>query len=666
MRQWLTVLAAVLLGAALAASAGAPPVRAGTAPDPAWNAGAVSRIESAVASHAPVFAHRTCDVTAPKYASTVRQVTDGQNSAVQSTVWYYGDAINAAIRDCHARGGGVVEIPATGSRSGGGTYYSGAITLLSGVNLRIDTGATVKFVRNPSNAFYPVVPTSYQGYDVDDYEPPVYALNQRDVAVTGGGTLDAQDNVGGGWTLPPAQAGAPSGTFAALGQLSAGKVAPGQRIFSDDGHLPATVPALSGCPAQQRNWGPCRWVRNAAPPHGTTAYASTFEPQFVEFNHSADVEVEGVHLVNTLFWEIHPLNSENVLVKNVTVTDTAHHTDDGVDPESSRDVVIENSHITVLDDGISVKSGRNADGRDLRAPGEDIVIRNNTFANPSGGSASVSVGSEMSGGVHDVYATGNTAGGDGTAYLLKIKTNSYRGGAISGIYFRGNTMTQTIRGILNLDTNYGESNPVPDGDVYNPVIRGVYLDDDSTTAAVTTTRPAIVVSNADAWAPFTGVVYENSVFDTPATLGSAFTGPGAFFRGLTISNVRFVNPQTGAAATYNSSPAGLSGPVTATAGGAPVPLATARTTPLPQDTFTISGTVSPAFLAGGGTVSVYIDRGTTPVTATVNPDGSFTTAPVTLDNSAYWYRGRHYVSVNLASGINVNTIVYPVSVPGGS
>ncbi|HSZ39647.1 MAG TPA: glycosyl hydrolase family 28 protein [Trebonia sp.] len=683
MRHRMTMAVAVLLGIALVTGYGARDAHAetttttgsvaaagsagssGSAAGAAWNQGAVSGIESAVRAHTPVFPHRTCEITDPKYTSLVRQVTDGQGSTVQSVVWYYGDAINAAIADCHSRGGGVVVVPASGSRDGGGVYYSGAITLLSNVDLQVDTGATIKFVRNPSNAYYPVVLTSYQGYDLYDYSPLVYALNADNIALTGGGTLDAQDNVGGGWTLPSARPGAPSGTFAALGQLSADGVPADQRIFTDDGSLPATIPVLSGCPPQSRDWGPCASVRNVPPPRGAVAYASTFAPQFVEFNHSADVLVQGVHLVNTLFWELHPLNSRDVLVRNVTVDDTAHLTDDGIDPESCDDVEILDNSITTLDDGISVKSGRNRDGRDLRAPAENILITDNTFDNPSGGSASISIGSEMSGGIYDVFATGNTSGGDGTAYLLKIKTNSYRGGVIQGIYVRDSTMTQTIRGVLNLDTNYGESNPIPDTDVYNPVIRDIYLDDDNTTSAVTTTRAAIVVSNADAWAPFDNVVYENSVFYTPAAFQSAFTGEGAFFSHLTIRNVRFVNPQTGAVTIYDTSPTALAGPVTALAGGVTVPLTagSGTVTAIPADTFTISGTVPPDFLSSGGTVSVYVDRDTTPVPVTVSPAGSFTSGPITLNNDEYWYLGRHYVAVSLADGIDVATVVYQLSVP---
>jgi polygalacturonase len=676
MRHSMRVMAgAVLLGLALASGYGAPAARAGTAGQPgaAWNQRAVSEIEATVGANAPVFPHRTCAVTDQKYASLVRQVTDGQGSSVQSVVWYYGDAINAAIADCHARGGGVVEVPVAGSRNGGGVYYSGAITLLSGVDLQVDTGATVKFVRDPSNAFYPVVLTSYQGYDLYDYSPLVYALNQNDIALTGGGTLDAQDNVGGGWQLPTAMPGAPSGTFAALGQLSADGVPASQRIFTDDGHMPATIPVLSGCPPQSRDWGPCQSVRNVPPPAGAVAYASTFEPQFVEFNHSANVLVKGVHLANTLFWEIHPLNSRNVQVKNVSIDDTAHHTDDGTDPESSRDVVISGNSITTLDDGIAIKSGRNSDGRELRAPSEDILIEGNTFYNPSGGSASISIGSELSGGVYDVFAENNTSGGGGTAYLLKIKTNSYRGGVVQGVYVRNSTLTQTIRGVVNLDTNYSESNPVPDTDVYDPVIRDIYLDNVNATPTVSTSYPAFVISNAVSRAPFTNVTYENSVFYTTATFPDAFAKPATrFFSNLKVGNVQFINPQTGTVTSYATTPLGLLDQTTASAGGATVPVTAVSfarphlITPLPSQSFTISGKVNLAVFPGfpsGGSIAVYVDRDATAVPVTLNPDGSFTSAPITLSNDEYWYTGRHYIAVSLSDGINIDTAVYQVSVP---
>lgn len=661
------VTASLAAGQAFAAVAAPPGPSDGTRA-PQWDGAAYRSITGNVSAHRPGFPGRRCTVTDDRYAPLVTQAVDGQGSAAQQTVWYYGDAINAAIEACHESGGGTVVIPAEGSRNGGGVYYSGAINLLSNVNLYVASGATIKFVRNFTNQYYPLALTSYQGIDLYDYSPLVYALNQTNIAVTGGGTLDAQFNVSP-WQPPAPLPGAPAGTWQALSQMNNDGLPVSQRIFTDDGHMPAQIPVLQGCPPQSRDWGPCAAVRYVTPPAGTVAYQSTFAPQFVEFNHSSDVLVQGIHLVNTQFWEIHPLNSQNVTVSGVSIDDTAHHTDDGIDPESSRDVVIQGNDITVLDDGIAVKSGRNRDGRELRAPSENIVIDGNHFTNPAGGgSAAFSVGSEMSGGVANVFARDNVAAGAGLAYLLKLKTNSYRGGAIQGVYLRDDTIDQTIRGLVNFDTNYSESAAQPDGDIFNPVIRDVYLGNVNAAPSVSTSYPAFV-SATQSRSPVQDVVYENSTFYTTSPFEAAFSGSGQFFAGLRIKNVTFTDPVTHAAHVYNSVPVNLAGPTVAHAGATAVLLHSEGScqpgyvNQVPAQTFTVTGTVAdygqlqPA-------VQVFLDRSRTPVSVTVSPDGSFQAGPITLDDTQYWYRGSHYLSVNLRTGIDVNTVVYQVTTAG--
>lgn len=669
----LAVGAVIGAGPAAATAGPFPPApswdQPGYAATPSWDQSAYAATVNAVAAHEPRFPSRQCNILSPRYAALVRTVTDGVGSAIQRSVWYYGDAINAAIADCHQAGGGTVVVPSGGSRNADGAYYSGAITLLSNVDLEVETGATIKFVRNPSNAFYPVVLTSYQGIDFYDYSPLVYALNQQNIALTGGGTLDAQDNVSP-WQLPTGS-GSNAGTWQVLSQMNDAGVPVDQRIFTDDGQLPASIPVLTGCPPKQRDWGPCADVEDSAPPAGTTAYASTFLPQFVEFNHSSNVLVQGIHLVNTQFWQIHPLNSEYVTVADTTVYDTAHHTDDGIDPESSHDVVIRDDDITVLDDGIAVKSGRNRNGRELRAPSEDIVIEDDHFTNPAGGgSAAFSVGSEMSGGVRDVFAQDDVADGDGLAYLLKLKTNAYRGGAIQDIYVRNSTLERTIRGLVNIATNYSESPAEPDGDVFNPTIEGVYLDHVDGGSAESTTYPPFNGSAIQSRSPVEGLIYENSVFNTTSPLEASFAQPGSqFFAGLRIANVTLTNPSTGASMSYNSQPLGLAGDTFAHTPGGDVHLLaqddcqTCGLNHLPSATFTVTGKVA-NYRRLTPTVQVFVDRDPTPINVTVDPDGSFTTAPITLDNNQYWYRGRHYLSINLDAGIDINTAVYQLTVNG--
>jgi polygalacturonase len=662
---------ALLMGMAATPAFGATENGAGASGGTYWNQESYNAITRTVKDHEPTFLARHCNITDPKYVSLIKQVVDGQGSSVESTVWYYGDAINTAIADCHSSGGGTVVVPPEGSRNGGGVYYSGAITLQSNVDLRVETGATIKFVRNPSNVYYPVVLTSNGGVDLYNYSPLVYALNQHDIALTGGGTLDAQYNVSP-WQLPAARPGAPTGTSAVLSDMNSQNLPVDQRIFSDDGHMPARIPELGGCPAQARDWGPCATVRYVPPPTGALAYSSTFVPQFAEFNHSADVLIQGVRLVNTQFWQIHPLNSRDVLVEGVQVDDTAHLTDDGVDPESCDDVVIENNRITTLDDGVAIKSGKDEDGRNLRAPSENIVIQGNTFYNPSGGSASISVGSEMSGGVSNVFAEDNTSGGAGTAFVLRIKTNSYRGGYIRDIYVRNSTVRQTIRGLVNFDTNYAESGAPTDNDIFNPMISDIYVDNVSATPSVATNYPAFVIYSDVSRTPIQDVYYANSVFYTTSTFESAFSATvSKFFKNLVIRNVTFINPATGARTVYNSARPALLNETFANfpASTPPVRLTAASLgqpnviTPLPADSFTISGQVdlaaSPGFFPGG-TVAIFLDRDTTPIPVTLGADGHFTSGLIMLNDEQYWYIDRHYIAVNFYNGININTMVYQV------
>jgi polygalacturonase len=650
-----------------------------------WNQDTYNAIDATVNANTPVFRNVDYSILDPKYAGLVRQVTDGIGQTVSRTVWYYGDAIKAAIADANGDGGGRVVVPAAGSLNSDGAYYTGAINLLSNVNLYVASGATVKFVRNPTNDYYPLVLTSYQGSDFYNYSPPVYALGQTNLAITGGGTFDAQYNVGS-WRLPPGVPGAKSGSNNVLNDLDYRHVPIEQRIFSADGSMPSTIPVIVNGVVQQ-----------VAPPTGAVAYKTTFLPQYIEFNHSSNILIEGPTFINTIFWQVHPLNSRNILIRGTTVYDIAHHTDDGIDPESCNFVVLENNSVTALDDGTAIKSGRNLDGR-YRDPSENIIIRNTTFNNPNGGSAGISAGSENSGSVINVFTENNVYNGDGIAYVLKIKMNGYRGGVVHDIYARNSTVNQTIRGIVNFDTNYSEGAPFQNGDIFNPTMYNIYLDNVNTTSTVRTTYPAYVISSDVSRSPIENVFYRNSVFHTTVTFPSAFSNTrNRFFKNMIVDHVTFINPNSGAQTLYDNTATQpqLTGPVSAMVGMATVPLAETKAAGpitinrIAGNAMAISGKVDlasdPGFAANGA-VRVYLDRSTTPIPVTVNPDGTFVSGIFTLDDTQYWYvdppeeldltplpydaldvapfwyRTRHYVSVNLSgSGLDLNTYVYLVS-----
>ncbi|MEU4654911.1 glycosyl hydrolase family 28 protein [Streptomyces sp. NPDC023723] len=658
-----------------------------------WNNALYDRIDRTVNAHTPVFPDRRCDVTAAKYRPLVRQVTEtyatgneaGRPSATDSPlvygsqqVWYYGDALNAAVKDCSTAGGGIAVVPAGGSLNADGAYYTGAVNLLSGVNLHIETGAVVEFMRDKTNEYYPVVRTSYEGSDLYSYSPLIYALHQRNIAVTGGGTLDGQEDM---WNWRPWKKGywgepsvenksvdAPYGANGVLNDMNYRDVPVEQRIFTDDGELPDTIPVV-----RQGE------VRDVAPPAGAQAMKSTFRPSFIQPNDSTNVLIEDVRIRNTPFWIVHPLSSKNVLIRNLDIYSnkttgyerTGWNNDDGIDPESSENVVMENNTVTVSDDGAAVKAGRNVNGREHRSPSQNIIIRDSSYRNDGGGSAAVSMGSEMSGGIRNVFIHDNTFGGSGLAMALKLKTNSSRGGAVENIYLRDCLLERASYGVAEFDADYKETVPFPGADAFDPTIRDIHIDNVDTAPTMPPGRTAFSFPSGASRSPVENVYYGNSVFHTSSTLSAAFE-KNKNIRNLVVDNVDYVNPSTGATTRYDTTPLVLEkGTRAVRDDGTTVPLAEAGSAPrghvttVPDATFRVAGKVdlstAPDFPAKG-TVRLFVDRDTTPVAATLQADGSFLSDPVTLDDNQTWYTDRHYVSVNFYQGININTVVHHVRV----
>lgn len=661
---------------------------AGQHDGPYWNTRRYNGIDRTVNANTPVFPDRRCDVTSRRYAHLVRRVTEtyqignqAGDPAVKDSplisasrrIWYYTDAIAAAVGDCHRAGGGIVVIPARASRNPDGAYYSGAITLLSNVNLRVETGAVVKFVRTRTNEFYPVVLTSYEGTDLYSFSPFIYALNQTNIAVTGGGLLDGQEDM---WNWRPWKKGywgepsvedksttAPYGNNGILNAMNFADVPVRERVFSDDGHLPATIPVIDG-----------DTVRHVPPPAATRPLPSTFRPSFIQPYASTNVLIEDVRIRNTPFWIVHPVSSRNVLVRGLDIHSdktkdfeaSGWNNDDGLDPESSRNVVLERNRVTVSDDGVAIKAGRNVNGRLHRAPSEDIIIRDSVFGNDGGGSAAISTGSEMSAGIRNVFVHHNEFGGPGLSLLLKIKTNANRGGYVENIHVRHCVLRSAISGMVQFDGNYPETVPFPNADVFNPTIRNISLDDVDTAPGMTPGRTTFQMSSAASRSPVENVFYRNSVFHTSSTLEAGF-GRNKNIRNFVVDNVTYVDPATGRETVYRTTPLNLLDETTATTGveSVPLPAAGGGVTVVPEPTFTLRGRVDLAAYPGfadTGTVRVFVDRDERPVPAVLAADGTFETEPITLTDDHAWYVDRHYVAVNLFDGINMNTVVHHVVV----
>lgn len=284
-------------------------------------------------------------------------------------------AITRAIEDCSASGGGHVVVPA-------GVYSTGAIRLLSNVDLHLEKGALLRFSGNANE--YPLVLTRYEGIECMNHSPMIYAYGENNIALTGAGVLDASETRS--WN---------SGSHrdSVLEPLVAGGVPPERRIVPDHGRLRST---------------------------------------FVEPYRCTNVLIQDIALRQSQFWQLHPTLCRNVTVDSVTTGDTSNPNTDGCNPESCDHVVIRNSVLDAGDDCIGIKAGRDADGRRVNAPCENVVVMNCKLKGPAGG---IACGSEMTGGVRNIYAFDVETHGAGVEHMLYVKSNTRRGGFVENINF---------------------------------------------------------------------------------------------------------------------------------------------------------------------------------------------------------------------------------------
>jgi len=192
---------------------------------------------------------------------------------------------------------------------------------------------------------------------------------------------------------------------------------------------------------------------------------SYLRPQFIQPYKCKNVLIDGVTIKNSPMWEIHPVLCENVIVQNVTVISHGPN-NDGCDPESCKDVLIRNCFFDTGDDCIAIKSGRNADGRRLNVPSENIVIQDCEMRDGHGG---VVIGSEISGNVRNVFAENCIMNSPNLDRALRIKTNSVRGGIIEIIFLRNITVGQVADAVFRINLNYEEG----DAGEYTPEIRNI-------------------------------------------------------------------------------------------------------------------------------------------------------------------------------------------------
>ena len=321
------------------------------------------------------------------------------------------EAFKKAIETCTKNGGGKVIVPA-------GKFLTGPIHLDNNVNLHLEEGAEILFSTKSSD--YPLVKTSFEGTECMNHSPLVYAYNKKNIAVTGKGILNGQANNENWWYWCGAKQ---YGWAEGKGNQNDAK----NRVrLIESGE--------QNVPVEERIYGEGSYLR----------------PSFVEFFECTDALIKDVKIINAPFWVIHPMKSTNVTVDGVTVESHGPN-NDGCDPEYSKNVIIKNCTFNTGDDCIAIKAGKDGDGRRVAMKSENIIVRDCKMLDGHGG---VVMGSEMTGGIKNVFVENCEMDSPNLDRAIRIKSNSRRGGIVENVFVRNIEVGQVKEAVLRINMFY--------------------------------------------------------------------------------------------------------------------------------------------------------------------------------------------------------------------
>ncbi|MBM6715342.1 glycoside hydrolase family 28 protein [Gemmiger formicilis] len=339
-------------------------------------------------------------------------------------------AIQQAIDRVAAAGGGRVEVPR-------GVFLTGALRLRSHVELHLQSPASVlRFLPRVDTGDYPVVFSHWEGTPCYNYSALLYACDETDLAVTGPGVLDGQGRPDTWWSWHHEEENPWSTESADL-------QAPARRRLRRMN--------LEGVPVEQRRFGDGDYLR----------------PNFVQFLRCERVLLKEFTMRHSPMWNLNPVLCRSVVIRGLCI-DSHGPNSDGCDPESCDGVLIENCFFDNGDDCISLKSGRDRDGRILATPCRNVLIRHNFFADGHGG---IALGSEMSGGLCRIVARGNRFDSPNLTYALRLKSNARRGRVVEQVVLADSDI-RTVSGAAVHGTMMYEDGP--DGDNL-PVFRDILI-----------------------------------------------------------------------------------------------------------------------------------------------------------------------------------------------
>ncbi len=341
-------------------------------------------------------------------------------------------SINKAIEDASAQGGGVVLIPA-------GKWLTGPVVLKSNINLHLAPNALLSFTRDKMQ--YKLIKTNWEGLDAVRNESPISGTNLENVALTGQGIIDGN---GDAWRMVKKS----KLTSAQWKKL----VVSGGVVDEDKDIWYPSEQSLKG--SKMKHPGAVR------PGNDLSAYEEVkdfLRPNLLVLNNCKKVLLEGLTIENSPAWNVHPLMCQDVTIRDVYIKNPWYaQNGDGLDLESCKNVLIENSTFDVGDDGICIKSGRDEQGRKRGMPTENVMIRNCTVYHAHGGFV---VGSEMSGGAKNIFVTDCTF--MGTDIGIRFKTTRGRGGVVEDIYMRNINMKDIVAEAILFDMYYESKSPAP-------------------------------------------------------------------------------------------------------------------------------------------------------------------------------------------------------------
>ncbi|MCD1118668.1 glycoside hydrolase family 28 protein [Chryseobacterium turcicum] len=438
------------------------------------------------------------------------------------------EAFKKAIDALVKKGGGKLVVPR-------GMWLTGPIVLQSNINLHVEEGAYVIFTKDKAD--YPLVDVSFEGLETIRCQSPISAKNAKNIAITGKGVIDGN---GDAWRAVK------------KGKLSETEwkklVASGGLLSADGKSWYPSESYKKGFESSSSFNVPDKIAKSEL-----ESVKDFLRPVMVSIVGCDQVLLDGPTFQNSPAWNLHPLMTSNLILRNLTVRNPWYSQNgDGLDLESCKNVLIYDNTFDVGDDAICIKSGKNEDGRKRGMPTENVIIKNNIVYHGHGGFV---IGSEMSGGARNIHVSDCTF--IGTDIGLRFKTTRGRGGIVENIYLKNIDMINIPTQTIGFNMFYEGSSPVlEDGqkeegnkapekvfavNEETPIFRNIYFKNIS----AVNSYEAITI-NGLAEMNIKNIVIEDSQFDTKKALTIVDAD------GIQLKNVKLKYSEGSGAVIYNS------------------------------------------------------------------------------------------------------------------